>query len=163
MALLDPDRQRWYCYKDDEAFFAKEQIWGVRDAVIEALPPDLASKLVRYYKALYIDGYANAGTSTGIVYLFSDKIQLRFDKLQVDLSYDSIEVLAVMAEREITALRTFVIGPVLAAAFKQQTKVLMIGLRDKLGLLQLPSFKMHELEIEDCYNKILARRTPSSP
>jgi hypothetical protein len=133
-----------------------------RDGILEALPPNLASKLVSYYRALYIDGYGNAGISTAIVYLFTDGIRLQFDKNQIDLSYDAIEVLIVTAEREITALRTFVLGAVLAAAFKKETKVLVIGFRDGFGLLQMPSFKMGELEIEDCYNKILTRRSKSA-
>jgi len=149
-------------YSQESKMWVCDDCQVSRDGILEALPPNLASKLVSYYRALYIDGYGNAGISTAIVYLFTDGIRLQFDKKQINLSYDAIEVLTVTAEREITALRTFVLGAVLAAAFKKETKVLVIGFRDKFGLLQLPSFKMGKLGIEDCYNKILTRRTPNN-
>jgi hypothetical protein len=27
MTLLDEEKERWYCYKDDEVFLAKEHRW----------------------------------------------------------------------------------------------------------------------------------------
>jgi hypothetical protein len=41
MKLLDEEKQRWYCYKDDEVYFAKEQRWAGHEAVVPAVqkPP----------------------------------------------------------------------------------------------------------------------------
>ena len=36
LILLDEEEQRWYCYKDDEVFYAREQRWGRQsDAVLK--------------------------------------------------------------------------------------------------------------------------------
>jgi hypothetical protein len=34
MKLLDEEKQRWYCYKDDDVYYAKEQRWGEYEAVV---------------------------------------------------------------------------------------------------------------------------------
>jgi hypothetical protein len=41
MKLLDEEKQRWYCYKDDEVYYAKEQRWGEYEAVVPVVqkPP----------------------------------------------------------------------------------------------------------------------------
>jgi len=42
MHLLDEDEERWYCYKDDEAYFAKDQHW----AEYKAPPKQVDSSIV---------------------------------------------------------------------------------------------------------------------
>jgi hypothetical protein len=64
-----------------------------------------------------------------------------------------------MADREIAAFGTSLVGHVLVAAFRRQTKILVIGFRDKFGLLQLPSFSMTtEPEAKVCHNKVFRCR-----
>jgi len=49
------------------------------------------------------------------------------------------------------------VGPLLAAAFKKKTTSLIVAFCDEHGLLQLPSFKMADDEIDDCYHTIIEK------
>lgn len=85
--------------------------------------------------------------------LFSDSSK----DYKLECPYASIEVLNISQDREITALRIFLIGPVFAAWFKKKTLVLTIGVRENDGLLQLPSFEMETSVIDSCYEKLYDR------
>jgi hypothetical protein len=38
MKLLDEEQQRWYCYKDNELFWARDNIWGPKPTVRQQAP-----------------------------------------------------------------------------------------------------------------------------
>jgi hypothetical protein len=61
----------------------------------------------------------------------------------------------VTQEREITALRTFFVGPFWASLFKKENKFLNIGFRDESGLLQVLCFKMAGERVWDCYELVI--------
>ena len=45
MKLLDNDQQRWYCYKDDEVFFARRNEWNPRPAVAQTTDKERVVKM----------------------------------------------------------------------------------------------------------------------
>ena len=160
MQLLDEDEQRYYCSRDNQVWLGKEQRW-------EGTPVPLALQRVNMplYDALYVDGYRNLTSKIATISLCEESIKITFSDpssdpfaaLEVEIPYSSIEVLNIALQREITALRTWLIGPVFAAWFKKTTLTLIIGLREKDGLLQLPSFKMETSIINDCYDRLYER------
>lgn len=151
MVLLDSDNERWYCYQDDVTFYGKEERWvGV------PAPSDINS-----YPAIYVDGFGNEETGHATIELFEDTVRVKFTDYQpekeLEFPYTHIEVLNINQEREITGLRTFLVGPVLAAAFKKGVLELMVGFRDENELLQLPKFQMEKDTIYNCYATVLAK------
>lgn len=153
MQLVDEEEQRWYCLKDDQVWLGKEQRW-------------LKSKQeMGVYDAFYVDGYRNLTSKLATISLSEQSIKINFsdpspdssNALELEFPYPSIEVLNITQEREITALRTWLIGPVFAAWFKKKTLTLTIGVREKDGLLQLPSFKMETSIINSCYDNLYER------
>lgn len=155
MTLLDTDEQRWYCYKDNELYFAKADRW---EGTFHPLTHEEEAHVIKEYKVVYVDGYELAHTALGSIFMLENSIIMYFGS-KVEVSYDSIEVLHSSLEREITALRTFLAGPLFAALAKKETLSLTIGFRDELGLLQLPSFTMAKNDIEDCHAFIKKRIT----
>jgi len=156
----------WYCGRCDKMFLPSEQ----DSSRLEEVPPkwmqarnltaDQKRRLIKQYDAVYIDGFIDMNMDTATISVLSDSIQIFFENhhYEMSLPYGAIELLTLTQEREITALRTFLIGPLLAAAFKKRTRVITIGWRDELGLLHLPSFKMAEDEyVGDCYTTIWKR------
>jgi DNA-directed RNA polymerase subunit RPC12/RpoP len=131
-------------------------------AHLTALSEDQRKEVYALFDALYIDGYGTLETRSASIYVFEDRLLTLFrrvgfeaDDIRVTVNFDSIESLSVLQEREVTALRTFLVGPVLAAWLKKKTRILAIGFRDELGLIQTPNFKMVDLDVEQCYNAIL--------
>lgn len=151
MVLMDKKMERWYCSRDDVVLYAKEERW-------EGIPTadDTGS-----YSAVYIDGYGDARPSEACIELRAASFHITLGDLErhLEFPYTRIEVLNVSQEREITALRTFLIGPVLAAAFKKGTLLPTIGFRDDKGLLQLPMFRIDRDTVYKCYATI-AQKIP---
>ena len=174
MILLDKDVQRYYCSKDDEVWLGKEQRW-LRQ---------IAHNTGNVYDAFYVDGYRNLTSTPATISLSKEGIEITFSNIRsitkaheaseafkLEIPYASIEVLNITQEREITALRTLLftgmdrylgtksglMGSVLAAWNKKKTLNLTIGVREKDGLLQLPSFKMETSIIDGCYEKLYER------
>lgn len=117
------------------------------------------------YDAFYVDGYRNLTAKLATISLSEQSIKINLsdpsadssNALELEFPYPSIEVLNITQEREITALRTWLIGPVFAAWFKKKTLTLTIGVREKDGLLELPSFKMETGIINGCYDNLYER------
>jgi len=171
MILLDEEALRYYCSKDNQVWLGRERKWVGQG-------PDEIEKKGEFY-ALYVDGYRNLTGKLAMISLAEQSIKINFfepptdsyDALrpisfkvsraislnQLEFPYSSIEVLNIGMEREITALRTFLIGPVFAAWFKKKTLTLTIGVREKDRLLQLLSFKMETSTINDCYDRVYER------
>ena len=157
-----------YCLKDDILIDKKTGREKTGVSALELLASDLQSRVVKYFYCLYVDGYADIESSEAVVYIFDEFVRvstyfghefLAHGRLpfHLDLPYKSIQLLNVSLEREITALRTWLIGPVLGALFKKETLMLNIGFIDERGLLQIPSFKMEKNEVHDCYRLIHER------
>ena len=149
MTLQDEANQRWYCYRDDVTLYAKEGRWvGLHTAA------DTGT-----YSAFYVDGYADLRSGYATIELLDDslRVTLTDPERRLEFPYSRVEVLNVNHEREITALRTFLIGPVLAAAFKKGTLLLTLGFRDGMGLLQLPTFRMGKDAVYACYATIMQK------
>jgi hypothetical protein len=145
--MLDRDND-FYCMKDyvlidkktGKQVTAEDQITGLK-----RLDENLRRKLIKYFPALYVDGYAYLETNEAFIYVFEDFLRVSIGTSEptfdFNLKYDTIEALQVLEEREITALRTYLIGPTLAALFKKRTLILDIGFSDSLGLQQNPSLR----------------------
>jgi len=129
------------------------------------------------YDALYIGGYRDVKSSSAVFSLLSNSVRVQLIKQEGHLTgpglkgswrketvsakelfevpYTSLEIVNVTKEREVTALRTFFIGPVLAALFKKENMLLNLGFHDaETGLLETPYFKIAHGNIWDCYNAI---------
>ena|SRR5208282_2380743 len=158
MSLMDKESQRWYCYEDDE-------VWLGNETVLAAKYRSEPSS----FEVVYVDGFANREMSGGVIALTDSSLNILFENPQTELkiSYTSIESLSVNLEREITALRTFLVGPTFAAWLKKETKTLAIGFRDELKLIQTPRFVLYDNDhLARCYNSIMKqirknRRTES--
>ena len=156
----------WYCGHCDKMFLPSDEdpskLKEVEPKWRQArnLTAEQKQRLIKQYDAVYIDGFVDMTMDTATISVLSDLLHIFFDNHHYELSlpYSTIELLTLTQEREITALRTFLIGPLFAAAFKKRTRLITIGWRDELGLLHLPSFKMAEDEyVGDCYTTIWKR------
>jgi hypothetical protein len=165
MQLLDEIDQRWYCFKDDLLYSALEGKWSDEPPSSEAEKNEYYYRKEHAYEAIYVDGYQDCQTSSAKITILSDGILLQItnrndqprEVASIKIPYPSLEVVNVTEEREITALRTFIAGPLLAALFKKENKFLNLGFRDENGLLQNPCFKIARGEIWNCYELILKR------
>jgi hypothetical protein len=174
MKLVNEAEQRWYCYKDGEVWFGKEQKWRmygdqINPAFLDRLEREEHQKVLRTFAVLYIDGWANIRATQAHIYLLTNEVHIVCypsgsipiygdpTNIQTDIPYERIELLNVTQEREITALRTWLVGPVLSAWLKKKTMILTIGFRNEFGLLEVPSFKVSDDEIDDCYRSISDR------
>jgi len=158
------ESKTWYCLSCDKKFIpsAKDQskLQEVIEKRIRNLTPEQEQSLIKQYEAVYIDGFLDMGMDTTTISVLTDSISIFFDNhhYELNLPYSSIRLVNLTQEREITALRTFLIGPLFAAAFKKKTRILTIGWHDELDLLHLPSFKMAEdADVGDCYATIFRR------
>jgi hypothetical protein len=132
------------------------------------------------YDALYIGGYKDVKSSSALLSVSSNSVKVQITKQQRELMgpglkgsyrkltvsaknlfevpYASLEIVNITNEREITALRTFLIGPLFAALFKKENMLLNLGFRDEeTGLLQTPYFKIAHGDIWKCYTTINKR------
>src|SRR5208337_5390014 len=107
-------------------------------------------------------------SSGGFLFILEPSISIILDNgRELEIKYASIESLNILLQREITALRTFLVGPMFAAWLKKETKTLAIGFRDELKLIQTPKFVLQDdVELARCYNSIMKqirknRRTES--
>jgi hypothetical protein len=164
MVLLDPHREKWYCYKDDQIWLAVEKRWVEKEDSIRGfnrLSKELRQNLLKYFSTLYIDGYANFEVGEAFIYIFENYLRVSIGApkptVEFNLKYDAIKSLLVTQEREITSLRTFLLGAVLAASFKKTTLILNMSFTDSLGLLQSPSFKLAKDDLDECYQLIIER------
>ncbi len=166
-AMLEREND-YYCMRDDVRIDKKtgkqvttEDLFLEGHPGLKRLKENLRQKLVKHFQALYIDGYAYLEVDESYIYIFEDSLRISIGALEpafdFNIGYDAISVLQVTQEREITALRTYVLGPALAALFKKRTLVLNIGFNDSLGLLQVPSFKMARNDLDECYDLIIER------
>lgn len=155
----------YYCLKDDLLIDKKtggEVSWIDRFSALQYLSQERRGTVIKYFEAFYIDGYANLETNAhiAVIYIFDDTLHLvivRQDETQhlhLDIPYGSVKLLNVTEEREISALRTWVVGPAFGALWKQESKFLNIGFTSELGLLEIPSFKMTKTDIDTCYRMI---------
>jgi hypothetical protein len=165
------------CGAETEKFwsFNKCPICGQKYPVAQveaynSLTDDEQGKLAASYEALYVDGYKHLPPSNSVVLILKEEIQLLIGetakRVRIKVGYKSIELLNILQEREITAMRTFLVGPVLAAWLKKKARMLAVGFRDELGLFQIPTFKMDESDISKCYDTIIENvrqcRSPQS-
>ncbi len=160
--MQERDRD-YYCLKDDLLVDKKtgsEVSWIDRYSPLQYLSEERRATVIKYFEALYIDGYANLETNThiAVVYVFDHTLHIVIVRqdgpIHLNVPYESIKLLNVTEEREITALRTWLVGPMFAALFKQESKLLNIGFTGELGLLEIPSFKMTKTDIDTCYRLI---------
>src|SRR5208337_527105 len=96
-------------------------------------------------------------SSGGFLFILEPSINIILDRgREIEIKYPSIESLNILLQREITALRTFLVGPFFAAWLKKETKTLAIGFRDELKLIQTPTFVLQDNdELARCYNLIM--------
>jgi len=155
-------------FEKDEQLLCPECYAWVKVSTITELPPDMQGKVVKLFYCLYVDGYGDTETSESILYIFDGFVRMsthyrqevstyKGKTIALDIPYESIRLLNISLDREITAARTLLIGAFLAAHFKQETLTLNIGFVDERGLLQIPSFKMEKNEVHDCYRLINER------
>lgn len=157
------ESQNWYCIRCDKKFHVSpaglEPVLSEWEEKLQELEKR-GGTILATYDALYYGGYGSVRNLASTIVLLADCIYVDIlNELSAEVPYGSIEVLHMHPEREITALRTYAIGPVLAAAFKKETHLLTIGFRDKLGILQIPSFKIAENDkyggLDRCYTAIV--------
>jgi hypothetical protein len=158
MKLVNENQQKWYCHKDDQIWFNKEQRWQGKFYTDEFS-----------YEAFYVDGYRNVASNTASLSLLRNfiKVEVRDSALleptataplaAFEIPYLSLEMVNVTHEREITALRTALVGSVFAALFKKEDQFLNIGFRDENGLLQISCFKIARGQIPNCYENIIRK------
>jgi hypothetical protein len=128
----------------------------------ELIPEEqLAEGKFRLYQAIYLDGYRDLQPSPSTISLREKNFEFLIgeaeNRVAIERGYDAIQSLNLLQEREITALRTFLMGPTFAALLKKNTRTLTIGFRDELGLMQTLAFKMTEEDLEACYEKMMNR------
>jgi hypothetical protein len=158
----------WYCLNDDILLDKRsEKQWNPTTPMAERLglgllPLEIRGKTMKAYNVIYVDGYGNVGAAQGYIHLLPEAVHIVVgDKpetcFQFDVSYGSIQVFNITLEREISALRTWLVGPVLAAWWKKKTRSLTIGFQNELGVIEMPMFKMTDYDINDCYQTIVGR------
>jgi hypothetical protein len=133
------------------------------------LSQEKQGSMIGQFPAIYIDGYGNLSSDAAKMLLTEDEIYLFIGAIEtpdewairggklaiVEIGYDAIRSLTTLEQREITALRTFLIGPLLAAWLKKKTRCIAIGFQDELGLIQTPTLAMDETDINRTYEIIL--------
>jgi len=128
---------------------------------IAATTQEMRDNFSDSFDALYIDGQGSILSATSTIFVLDTHAHIVLGEsnniVQFEIPYADIQSLNILQEREITALRTFLVGPVLAAWLKKKTQVLAVGYRDSLGLLQTPTFKVENSEIKKCYDAIMAQ------
>ena len=114
------------------------------------------SKHQKEYRVTYLGGnikypFEQEGTLTltSKIVLFESPDS---DLIPMKIPIDKIEDAKIVTEKEISALRVFLIGPVLGTLFKKTNKAFEIDFRDSHGILQHPIFQFKDLDdfgIED--------------
>lgn len=91
MQLLDEEGQRYYCFKDNQVCFGKEQKWV--DEIEKIKQEEL-------FNALYVDGYQKLASALATISLSQQSIELSFkylcNALKLEFPYSSIEVSKIM-------------------------------------------------------------------
>ena len=171
------DKEKWYCFRDDLVYLSDSEKWS------DEPPESEEQKNERYYynqdhvyDAVYVDGYQDCQTNSAKISILPHSVEVHIiyqprmedeprEIASLKIPYSSLEIVNITQEREITALRTFLVGPVFASLFKKENKFLNLGFRDENGLLQNPCFKIARGEIWNCYELIAKRlrRTKGLP
>ncbi len=151
----------YYCMKDDVL---------VDKRTGQEVLPSAPKPLFGTYDAFYFDGYRAYLSCRAKILLKPAGLSISAGDSKYgwskNLNYTEIESLNITHERETTGLRTFLIGPLWAAVFKKETRLITIGFRDDLGMLQTPSFKiLHSEPLSEtptevtmqCYDTILQK------
>jgi len=117
----------------------------------------MGENVIAFFPTIYLEGLGDVQSSGGLLFITEPSLNIVFDSgTEVEIKYASIESLNLLLQREITALRTFLIGPTFAAWLKKETKTLAIGFRDELKLIQTPIFVLKDNgELTRCYNLIM--------
>jgi hypothetical protein len=165
----------FYCMKDDFLIDKKTGKQVTMEDLTSLSRPPSPEEMQRYYyvddhtyDTLYIDGYQDCRSNRAMLSILSNSIKVQIvwqtaewlephEVASFEVPYTSLEVVNVIHEREITALRTFLIGPLFAALFKKEDLFLNLGFRDEANLLQVPCFKIARGEIWNCYETIVRR------
>lgn len=175
MRLLDENTDRWYCFDDDLLF--EEHRWSDETKITSPEEDERFFYVDEHnYDAFYVDGYMGVLKCNGArLKLLQNTIHVelghweswsqkeagrapKFTAVEMlDIPYDKVEAVNIVREREITALRTFLIGPLFAAWFKREDHLLVVGFRDKYGLFQSPTFKIAQFKVQGCYSIIFKR------
>ena len=103
------------------------------DRVYSFHSADFASKqrenVIDSFVAIYIDDLGNTESCRGFLFLLEPSLNIILDGgRELEVKYTSVESLNILQQREITALRVFLVGPMWAAWLKKETKTLAIGL-----------------------------------
>jgi len=178
MNLIDSGSEKWYCYKDDQVWLVGEKRWlhavetgDMREGdpvtcegckLVYSYPAAafasrrMGENVIASFGAIYIEGLGDVQSCGGFLFILEPSLNIILDSgRELEIKYASIESLNILLQREITALRTFLVGPLFAAWLKKETKTLAIGFRDELKLIQTPTFKLEDnVELTRCYNLI---------
>ncbi|MGO9644019.1 MAG: hypothetical protein ACLPY5_04655 [Candidatus Bathyarchaeia archaeon] len=119
----------------------------------------MGENVIAFFPAIYIEGLGDVQSSGGLIFISKSSLNIILDNgRELEINYSSIESLNILLQREITALRTFLIGPMFAAWLKKETKTLSIGFRDELKLIQTPKLILQDNdELTRCYNLIMEK------
>jgi hypothetical protein len=117
----------------------------------------MGENVIASFPAIYLEGLGDIRSWGGFLFISEPSFNIILDSgREIEIEYASIESLNILLQREITALRTFLIGPMFAAWLKKETKTLSIGFRDELNLIQTPKFVLQDnVELTRCYNLIM--------
>ncbi|MGO9643624.1 MAG: hypothetical protein ACLPY5_02620 [Candidatus Bathyarchaeia archaeon] len=117
----------------------------------------MRENVIASFPAIYLEGLGDIQSSSGFLFISKPSLNIIFDSgRELEIKYASIESLNILLQREITALRTFLVGPMFAAWLKKETKTFAIGFRDELKLIQTPKFVLQDDgELTRCYNLIM--------
>jgi hypothetical protein len=117
----------------------------------------MGEKIITSFPAIYLEGLGDVRSWGAFLFISEPSLNIILDSgREIEIEYTSIESLNILLQREITALRTFLIGPTFAAWLKKETKTLSIGFRDELKLIQTPKFVLQDNdELTRCYNLIM--------
>lgn len=159
MTLLDEEDQKWYCYKDDLLFYAKEQLWTEHTEFFDAtrfLSSEERKSIIANYVGTYLGGYDGLQPMDGRIILLEKRAHLVFwdlpEPVNTSIPYTNIQILNLSAAWKpvgpVTALISLVIS---------KPRMLNLGFHDVLGILQTIHFKMEESDAINCYNTIIAK------
>jgi hypothetical protein len=84
--------------------------------MFNSLTEEEQDKVIALYEALYVDGYRDLLPTAAMIFLLEKEMFILIGEMwnqsRIKVGYESIQLLNILQEREVTALRTFLIGPV---------------------------------------------------
>lgn len=107
------------------------------------------------YDVAYLDHYGNR--TEGTLLLLSDKVVFEpteEEAEKIEIPVPKIKDARLATEKDISALRVFVLGPTLGVFLKKEHKFLIIDCEDELGIIKHLTFEGDGMEeaVEDLYN-----------